>query len=531
MWPRIFGSNHNPTGGELMNAVILAAGTGSRLRPLTIDQPKACVTVDATPIAEHQIRAYDAAGFETIYVVTGYMPDRIQSLCDRLSEQLSVDIDCVHNEVFANTDNMYSLYCAREQVAGDPFVLSNGDVVFEPAVLDKLGAVDDHSAVAVDTDQYDPEAMKITVDGEAVTGISKELSAEEAAATSIDCYRFSADTSAKLFGRIVRRIEIGEEYTAWTEIALDELLQTGSHDIQPVDIGAADWVEIDDLDDLLLADQTFSSLGELHSKEAVFFDLDGTIYLDETAIDGAVALVDQLRSAGVDVYFLSNNSSRWKPTYADRLTALGIEADPDDIILSTDGVIDYLQRNGIESSLVVGTEAMREAISAAGVDPTAGDPETVVVGFDSELTYEKVAAATLAIRGGAEFVLAHADTVCPTEAGLIPDCGSIGALVETASDRSPTHVFGKPNVGMIDHVIEREGYANDEVVIVGDRLSTDIELAERVGCESVSVLSGETTRREVETADQTPTLVVDSVGELLGDETVESASLTETGEP
>jgi len=514
-----------------MNAVILAAGTGSRLRPLTIDQPKACVTVDGVPILEHQIRAYDAAGFESISVVTGYMPAKIRELCDRLSEELPVDIGLIHNEAFANTDNMYSLYCAREEIAGEPFVLSNGDVVFEPEVVDRLAELDDHSAVAVDADQYDPEAMKITVDEQgAVDGISKEFDAEAAAATSIDLYRFSAATSAKLFDRIVRRIEIDQEYTAWTELALDELVGTASHDVRPVDISGANWVEIDDQADLLAADHTFSSLGGLHSKEAVFFDLDGTIYLDETPVDGAVELVEELRAAGVDVYFLSNNSSRWKPTYADRLSSLGIAADPDDVILSTDGVIDYLQTNEVESSYVVGTEAMRGAVAEAGIEPQASDPETVVVGFDSELTYEKVAAATLAIRGGAEFVLAHGDTVCPTEARLIPDCGSIGALVETASGRSPTQIFGKPNERMIDHVIEREGYAPSEVVIVGDRLSTDIELADRLGCGSVSVLSGETTRRDIETADQTPSLVVASVDDLSGDETVGTPSMTDPGE-
>ena len=501
-----------------MHAVILAAGTGSRLRPLTIDQPKACVTVDAVPIGEHQLRAYDAAGFETVSVVAGYMPDRIEALCDRLSAELAVDIEVFHNEVFANTDNMYSLYCAREAVAGEPFVLSNGDVVFEPAVVERLAAIDDHSAIAVDTDQYDPEAMKITVDEQgAVDGISKEVPADAAAGTSIDLYRFSAATSATLFDRIERRIEVDGEYTAWTELAIDDLVSTGSHDVRPVDIEGADWVEIDERADLLDADRTFSSLGDLRSKAAVFFDLDGTVYLDETAIDGAAEVVDQLRATGVDAYFLSNNSSRWKPTYADRLASMGIDADADDIILSTDGVIDYLRTNGIEESYVVGTEAMREAVAAAGIEPAATDPETVVVGFDTELTYEKLAAATLAIREGAEFLVAHGDRVCPTEAGLVPDCGSIAALVETATGREPSHVFGKPSVGMVDHVIEREGYAPEDVVVVGDRLSTDIELAERLGCGSVSVLSGETTRRAIETADQQPSLVVESVGDLLAE--------------
>jgi len=513
-----------------MNAVILAAGTGSRLRPLTIDQPKACLTVNGTPIGEHQLRAYASAGIQTVTVVTGYMAEPLQALCDRCAEEWDIEIQTVHNEVFANTDNMYSLYCARHAVGGEPFFLSNGDVVFEPGVVEKLAHTDAPSAIGTDTSTYDPEAMKLTVDENGrLDGISKEIPEHEAAGTSIDLYRFSAETSEKLFDRIERRIEINEEYTAWSELALDEVLASRSHDIETVDIAGADWVEVDDRRDLLTADRTFSSL-DLHSKQAVCFDLDGTIYLDETPVEGAVELVSQLRASGVAVYFLSNNSSRWKPTYADRLSSLGIEATPDDIILSTDGVLAYLEASGVESAYVLGTEAMREAVAEQGIEPAAEEPETVVVGFDTELTYEKAAHATLAVRDGAEFVVAHEDRVCPTEAGLIPDCGSIAAMIETASGRSAGRTFGKPNAEMLEHLLDEEGYAPEDVAVVGDRLSTDIELAERVGCASVSVLSGETTRRDIEAADQSPSLIVESVGALVEGETAEQPPLQQPGE-
>lgn len=507
-----------------MEAVILAAGKGSRLRPLTIDRPKAAISVDGTPILEHQLRAYDAADFESVHVVAGYMADSIRRLCDRVESELGLEIDVIENPAFANTDNMHSLYCAREAVAGEPFVLGNGDVVFDPHIVDRLAETSTESGIAA-ADVYQEEAMKITVDRDGyVDGISKEFDPETAEATSIDLYRFSAETSGKLFERISTRIEVEDDYSGWTEVALDELLRCGNHDVKPIDISGSRWVEIDDRSDLLAADRTFSSLGDLRSKDAIFFDLDGTIYLDDVLIDGADRLVRQLREAGVDVYFLSNNSSRWKSAYADKLSTLGIRADSQDVILSTDGVIDYLVENGIDRTYVVGTDAMREAIRSRGIEVEAPDPETVVVGFDTELTYEKVAEATLAIRGGAEFVLAHGDAVCPTSAGFVPDCGSIGALVETASNRSPSRVFGKPNPGMVDHVIDREGYDPEDIVIVGDRLATDIQLADRLGCESVCVLSGDTTRRAIETAEERPTLVVEDVGDLLPKQVLDDAA-------
>jgi HAD superfamily hydrolase (TIGR01450 family) len=505
-----------------MKGVVLAAGIGSRLRPLTLHEPKACVTVGESPVLARQLRAYADAGVTDVTVIAGYLADETRALCaDVADERPDLDVSVIESEVYANTDNMYSLYLAREAVAGEPFVLSNGDAVFDRGLLADLVTADAESGVACDFETYTDEAMKVTVDDDGyVSHIAKDVPEEVAYAISNDVYRFSADFSEKLFAEIARTVEREGEYAEWTELAIDRVVRTREHDFDPVDASEYRWVEIDDRADLAEADLQFSALGPLTSKEAVFFDLDGTLYLDDELVEGADRVVDGLRSAGVDVYFLTNNSSKWKDDYATRLSDLGVSVGPEDVLLSTDGVLDYLQSADAGETYVLGTETMREAVADHGVEVTddpglgADAPEYVVVGFDTELTYEKARKATLAVRDGATFLLAHPDTVCPTADGFVPDCGAIGAMIERATDQSPSRVFGKPNAEMVEHVLDAEGYDPAGVLVVGDRLETDVALAENLGCESVCVLTGDATRTEVELGDISPTLVARTVGAL-----------------
>ncbi|WP_209019569.1 HAD-IIA family hydrolase [Halorussus marinus] len=499
-----------------MKGVILAAGIGSRLRPLTLHEPKSCVTVAGEPVLGRQLRAFDDAGVSDVTVVAGYLADETRARCEAVSvDRPDLEVSVVESEVFANTDNMYSLSLAREAVAGEPFVLANGDVAFEPDLLADLVDADADSAVACDRATFSEEAMKVTVDDRGlVSHIDKAVPEEVAHGVSTDVYRFSASFSSMLFDEIARTIDREGDFGDWTEAAIDRLVRDRDHDLATADVTGREWVEIDDFADLTEADLRFAGLSALDEKEAVFFDLDGTLYLDDDLVAGARELVELLRDRGVAVYFLSNNSSGWKDEYASKLTKLGVPADPDSVLLSTDGVIQHLVETDPGEVFVLGTDAMREAVAAAGVSVGDDDPDTVVVGFDTELTYEKARRATLAIRDGATFLLAHPDDVCPTGEGFVPDCGAIGAMIGRATDRSPERVFGKPNAEMLDHVLDAEGYAPAEVAVVGDRLATDVALAESVGCESVCVLTGDATRVEVETSDIEPTLVAPSVADL-----------------
>jgi HAD superfamily hydrolase (TIGR01450 family) len=250
-------------------------------------------------------------------------------------------------------------------------------------------------------------------------------------------------------------------------------------------------------------------------KKVVFIDLDGTVYLGDTLIPGAIEFLDHLDGMGIFCAFLSNNSSRSKREYVKRLSALGIHTAEGRIVLSTDGVIAYLLERTIRDIYVVGTESMKNMFIEAGFRIEVSSPRYVILGFDTELTYHKLKRAALFMQKGVELLVTHPDLVCPTPEGFIPDAGAMGALLEKATGKKPLKVFGKPNPEMIAHILKEHRTAPDEAVIIGDRLYTDMELAKRVGCDSILVLSGETKRGDLVSIEVQPTFVVDSLADLL----------------
>jgi HAD superfamily hydrolase (TIGR01450 family) len=251
------------------------------------------------------------------------------------------------------------------------------------------------------------------------------------------------------------------------------------------------------------------------NKKVVFLDLDGTIYMGDVLIPGAREFLDYLKDRGIFFYFLSNNSSRSKSDYVTKLSNLGIVVDEDKIILSTDGVIAHLQERKIQDLYVVGTKSMQAMFRKAGFDTTSRFPRIIVLGFDTELTYEKLKRTALFMQDGVELLATHPDLVCPTSEGFIPDAGSMLALLEKATGKKPLKIFGKPNPEMIAHVLKKHGVSPKEVLMIGDRLYTDVELARRIPCDSILVLSGETKKEDLVQLQLKPTLVVESIASLI----------------
>lgn len=250
-------------------------------------------------------------------------------------------------------------------------------------------------------------------------------------------------------------------------------------------------------------------------KKVAFLDLDGTIYMGDALIPGAKRFLDFLKDKGISYYFLSNNSSRSKSAYVERLSALGIHADEERILLSTDGVIAYLIERNTTDIYVVGTKSMKQMFIDAGFDIDSPNPSFVVLGFDTELTYNKLKTAALLIQKGVELIATHPDFVCPTPEGFIPDTGAMLALFEKATNKKPLKIFGKPNPEMITHILKKHNISTEDAVMIGDRIYTDMELARRVPCDSILVLSGETKREDLESIEEQPTLVVESVADLI----------------
>ena len=259
-----------------------------------------------------------------------------------------------------------------------------------------------------------------------------------------------------------------------------------------------------------------STLSEI---DAVFLDLDGTMYLGNDLIDGALEFLERCESRGVRRFFLSNNSSRSVDQYLNKLSGLGIPATVDDVLLSTHDLIAWLHGHDYDRIYLVGTDGMAQMLEEAGLTMDDENPEIVVLGYDTEITYEKIATASIHMHKGVPMVVSHPDVVCPSPDGGLPDTGAYMAMFEATTGVKPIHVCGKPQPGMILHRIEELGLKPARCAMVGDRLYTDMAMATRAGVKGILVLSGEATMDDVDSlpegAEQVPSMIVQSVDELV----------------
>lgn len=252
-----------------------------------------------------------------------------------------------------------------------------------------------------------------------------------------------------------------------------------------------------------------------YKHDIFLFDLDGTLYLGKRLLPGSVALVKRLRAMGRRVYFFTNNSSKSHRDYFKKLKKFGLAQSPDEVVLSTEVLIQYLVRKKWRRVFLLGTPAMKKMLREAKIDPSAKNPQAVVVGFDKSLTYKKLHQAALFLARGLPFVVTHPDYFCPTEEGPEPDCGSIALALAATTQREPTIVLGKPHPAMIEEVKRRSRLPRARYVLVGDRLQTDVAMARASKISSLMVLSGDSQKHEVSRARFKPHFVTSSVKDLL----------------
>lgn len=261
----------------------------------------------------------------------------------------------------------------------------------------------------------------------------------------------------------------------------------------------------------------------LLQKKLYIFDMDGTIYLGDRVFDFAVRFLRHLRERGKRVLFFTNNASHTDAFYLEKLTRLGFEPSPCEIMTSGDVTIEFLNRHRKGKRVyLVGTKELADEFRSRGIPLVDADEtqcDIVITSFDTSLTYEKLSTACRLIRGGAEYLSTHPDFNCPTEDGFIPDSGAIAAFVTASTGKTPTY-FGKPYRETVEMIEEAYGVTKDEMCIFGDRLYTDIALGKKHGVCSVLVLTGETTTADVVAATEAdqPDYVfpsLDEVDELL----------------
>jgi len=249
-------------------------------------------------------------------------------------------------------------------------------------------------------------------------------------------------------------------------------------------------------------------------------DLDGTCYLtslsgEVTLIDGVLDFLQRCDERGIARFFLSNNSSRSVDEYVSKLAGVGISATQEDVMLSTHDAISWLKEQGATRVHLMGTDGCHSMLQDGGIDTRSDDPRFVVIGYHNALSYSNIAEAAVWMHKGVPCMGIHGDMNCPSLDGPLPDVGSMLAMFEAAIGATPVKVCGKPHPSMIEWKMNELDLEGHEVVCVGDRLVTDIELAARAGVRGVLVLSGEASREDLSSAPQNPDLVVGSVDELL----------------
>jgi NagD protein len=253
----------------------------------------------------------------------------------------------------------------------------------------------------------------------------------------------------------------------------------------------------------------------------VALDMDGTIYSGGTLFESTRPFLALLAELGIGHTFLTNNSSKSAKDYLAHLSKIGIVATADQLYTSTQATIEYLRQQtpAVHRLFVLGTASMRSELEAAGfalTADTAGDePDWVLVGFDTELTYARLCRTAYWISKGKPFVATHPDRICPTDQPtVLVDCGAICAALQQATGRGPDVVLGKPHPCMLRGILARHALAPEQLAMVGDRLYTDMAMAHRAGAFGVLVLTGETTAAQGANHSPAPDLVVSGLAEF-----------------
>ena len=255
----------------------------------------------------------------------------------------------------------------------------------------------------------------------------------------------------------------------------------------------------------------------LSEKKFFLLDMDGTIYLDNDLFDGTLDFLAKVKKKGGKYLFVTNNSSKSVDAYVKKLERLGIPTCADDFLTSTDATILYLNSNYPQKKFYsMGTRSFTEQLKNSGVNVTTALEDDIfglVISNDTELTFKKLDDACILLGRGVEYIATNPDWVCPTSYGYVPDCGSFAEMLEHATGRKPLFI-GKPKPEMLLLAMEKYGYSKDETVMIGDRVYTDIASGYNAGVDTIFVLSGEGTVKDVESSDTKPTYIIENIREV-----------------
>ncbi|MBE6300957.1 MAG: HAD-IIA family hydrolase [Parabacteroides distasonis] len=253
----------------------------------------------------------------------------------------------------------------------------------------------------------------------------------------------------------------------------------------------------------------------------VALDMDGTIYMGDSLFPYTIPFLEKLKRMNISYSFLTNNPSKSLDDYLQKLEKMGIHATEEEMYTTTVATIDYIKAHYPEARrlFLLGTPSMISQFEKAGFISTADDaadvPDLIVAAFDLTLVYSRLCRAAWWISQGIPYIATNPDKVCPTNLPtVLLDCGSICKCLEHATGRQPDITLGKPDPNMLIGILQQKQLQPEEIAMVGDRIYTDIAMAQNAGAVGVLVLSGETTIEVANAAPNPPDVIAENIGEL-----------------
>ncbi len=256
--------------------------------------------------------------------------------------------------------------------------------------------------------------------------------------------------------------------------------------------------------------------------DGFIFDMDGVLYIQNEPIESALSFANVVKTSGKQRLFLTNNSKFTRDEYRDKLTRMGVTGvEESEILTSAFVAVLYLHRNRDirgRTAFALGGRGLRAELEDAGIRVLEGDAgreaDFVLVGWDTDLTFERLKNAVLAVNAGADFIATNDDATFPAPDGLWPGAGAIVAAVERATGQKPL-IVGKPHRCMMDAALERLGGQPDRILMIGDRLETDILGGRRAGMRTALVLTGVSKREDLDGSELQPDYVLESLEEWI----------------
>lgn len=248
------------------------------------------------------------------------------------------------------------------------------------------------------------------------------------------------------------------------------------------------------------------------------FDLDGTIYLGDHAIEGAPETIRHLQSRNRKLLFLTNKTIESREYYVKKLRRLGIDVTIDQLLSPAVVTIRYLHAHYPNANVyVIGEKVFKDELERSGIRFARSPDETdlVVISWDRDFHYRHLNDAYQAIRRGAEVIATHPDRTCPVPDGAVPDCGGMIGAVEGVTGRKVEVIMGKPSRLMALAALDILGVEASSCLMTGDRLETDILMGRQSGMNTALVLTGVTSREDLQRSDIEPTFVLESVRDIL----------------